>query len=683
MGLHLRSMLMAVVASLVVAPRVVADVVRSSGPAKSGWQRIDLPFAAEGRLVSTIFRDTIFVGSTAKTGLQALGAIPLAQGSAGLRASACTLPPEFRITRVSGLVSMGDSLIAWCEVASEDRRHDDGMFVYDGRWRRFPAMPDWPSQSISGLQHLGGVLYAHGRFRSSPEAPCDNVIAWDGQTWRALGLQLGWHYVGSLAVHDGALTGVFSKLDGELDENWLPQQFSRLHLASWDGSAWRTLFEGRGGFLASPVVHCGELYAAQTRRSMRGSGSADVIRLADGDLTRLGGEFGLSAGWSARVDRLVEFRGRLIAAGSFDHVGGVVAGNLAFWDGAIWRAFGTLEVGTGADLLLADGQRLWVGGWSPEAAAGSGPARIYCWDADPPAQVPPAPYTPPPVETPTIAARSDTIPPFRNGMFVDWADGSPMGWELDASTLWRAAALLSSPVCRDSLTALPYGGVSLWPDPACRHPLTFGQSFSIKPGCCYRLRIMARHSPRSIAGEAAMETASRLQFSLGSAWDALDLLSTGFEDEELALLAPDGASLGSVLFTCGRATGRLEILEVDVREVPPDFGACFALFETEFEANYAFPFVEREDWHDTLAVLRPAAVRAVNSVAFRNILLAALKSLRDPAIRTVDNKSDMSAIGMVYSEEGRPSSPEHGAYPRLDERLLRLPCGVNVIYRVR
>jgi len=661
MGLHLRSLLMAVVASLVLAPRVVADVARSSGSANSGWQRIDLPFEADGRLVSTIFRDTLFVGSTAKTGQQALGAIPLVQDSAGLRATAIALPLEFSIAHVSGLVSMGDSLIVWCEVASEDRLHDDGMFVYDGRWRRFPAMPDWLSQSIGGLQHLGGVLYAHGRFRSSPEAPCDNVIAWDGQTWRALGLQLGWHYVGSLAVHDGALTGVFSKFDGELDENWLPQQFSRLHLASWDGFAWRTLFEGRGGFLASPVVHCGELYVAQTRRSTRGAGSADVVRLAEGDLIRLGEEFGMSAGWNVDVDRLVEFRGRLIAAGSFDHVGGVVAGGLAFWDGTIWRAFGALEAGTGTDLLLVDGQRLWVGGWSPEAAAGSGSARIYCWDADPPAQVPPAPYISPPSETPIVTARPDTVPKFHNGTFAEWLAGSPVGWDLDASTPWRAAALLSSPVCRDSLTALPYGGVSLWPDPACRYPLTFGQSFSIKPGRCYRLSATARHSPRSIVGEAGMETASRLQFSLGVAWDALDLVSTGFADVELALLAPDGAGQGIVLFTCGRATGRLEILEVDVMEVPLDFGACFALFETEFEAHYAFSFVEREDWHDALAVLRPAAARAVNSVAFRNILLAALRSLRDPAIRTVDNNSDMSAIGMVYSEEGRPPSSEHGA----------------------
>lgn len=683
MGLHLRSLLMAVVALLVLAPRVVADVVRSSGPANSGWQRIDLPFEADGRLVSTIFRDTLFVGSTAKTGQQALGAIPLLQDSAGLCATAFALPLEFRITRVSGLVSMGDSLIAWCEVASEDRRHDDGMFVYDGRWRRFPAMPDWPSQSIGGLQHLGGVLYAHGRFRSSPEAPCDNVIAWDGQTWRALGLQLGWHYVGSLAVHDGALTGVFSKLDGELDESWLPQQYSRLHLASWDGSAWRTLFEGRGGFLASPVVHCGELYVAQTRRSTRGAGSADVVRLADGDLIRLGEEFGLSAGWNADVDRLVEFRGRLIAAGSFDHVGGVVAGSLVFWDGAIWRAFGALEADTGADLLLADGQRFWVGGWSPEAAAGRGPARIYCWDEDPPAQVPPAPYTPPPVETPTIAARSDTIPPFRNGMFVDWADGSPMGWELDASTLWRAAALLSIPVCRDSLTPLPDGGVSLWPDPTCKYPLTLGQSFSIKPGRCYRLRATVRHSPLSIAGEAAMETASRLQFSLGGAWDALDLLSTGFADVELALLAPDGADQGSVMFTCGRMTERLEILAVDVAESPLDFGACFTLFEAEFEARYAFPFVKREEWHDDLAVLRPAAAQAVNSEAFQNILHEALRSLRDPEIRTVANHSDMTAIGMIYDDDERPPYRVLSGLPEPGERMLRLPCGVNVIYRER
>ncbi len=674
---------MAIMALSALAPRAVAAKAPSSTPAASGWQRIELPFAADGRLAAAVLRDTLFVGSTSGSGRQVLGAIPLDCVGDVSRAAACPLPAEFRIARVGSLVSMGDSLVVSCSVESDDRRHDDGLFVYDGRWRRFPTPPEWPSQSIGGLQYLDGVLYAHGRFRPSPEAPCDNVVAWDGRTWRALGLRLGWHYVGSLVVYEGALTGVFSMLDSELDENWLPRQFSRQHIASWDGSAWRTLFEGCGGFLASPVVHGGELILTQTSRQTRGAGSADVVRLADGELIRLGEEFGLSVGRSAGVDRLVEFRGRLIAAGSFDHVGDVVAGNLAFWDGTIWCEFGALEASIGAGLLLADGPRLWIGGWSPEAVDRSGPARIHCWDADPPAPASPTPFFPPPAAAPIVAARSDTIPPFHNGMFVEWVDGSPVGWELDESTLWRAAALLSSPVCRDSLTALPEGGVSLWPDPTCRYPLTFGQSFSIKPGRCYRLRVTARQSPRSTAGGVALETASRLQFSLGGAWDALELLSTGFADEELALLAPDGAGQGSVMFTCGKKTARLEILEVIVAESPLDFGACFALFEAEFEARYAFPFVKREDWHDDLAVLRPAAARAVNSEAFQNILHEALRSLRDPKIRTVANHSDMTAIGKVYDDDERPPYRVLSGLPEPGERMLRLPCGVNVIYRER
>ena len=655
----------------------------SSIPAASGWQRIELPFAADGRLVAAVFRDTLFVGSTSKSGQQVLGAIPLDRGGAGSRAASCPLPPEFRITRVDGLVSMGDSLVVLCSVESDDRRHDDGMFVYDGRWRRFPTLPDWPSQSVRGHQFLNGILHAHGGFRPSPEAPCDNVIDWDGRTWRALGLQLGWHYVGSLVVLDGALTGVFSMVDSELDENWLRRSYSRQHIASWDGSGWRTLCEGRGGFLASPVVHHGELTMAHTDRRGSYGGSADVVRLADGELRRLGEEFGLSTGRGASVDRLVEYRGRLVAAGSFDHVGAAAADNIAFWDGTRWRGIGALPPGTGSNLLDADQRGLWVGGWTP-AATRSGPAQVFLWDAALPEQGPPAPFVPPPAEMPTVAARTDTVPPFRNGMFVEWVDGSPVGWELDASTIMasrRPAVVSRLPGQPDGVAGrrgLPVAGSGVQV-PADLRTVILHQTRPLLPSESHGSSDRRGRSP---AGPRS-ETASRLQFSLGDAWDALDLLSTGFADEELALLAPDEAGQGSVMFTCGKMTERLEILEVDVAEVPLDFGACFALFEVEFEARYAFPFVKREDWHDDLAVLRPAATRAVNSEAFQNILHEALRSLRDPAIRTVANHSDMTAIGMVYSDEGRHPYREHWAQPRPDERKLRLPCGVNIIYRVR
>jgi hypothetical protein len=658
---------MAIMALSALAPRIAAAKDSSSTPLTSGWQRIELPFEADGRLTAAVFRDTLFVGSTSGSGRQVLGAIPLDRVGAGSRAAACPLPAEFRIARVGSLVSMGDSLVVSCSVESDDRRHEDGLFVYDGRWRRFPTPPDWLSQSIGGLQYLDGVLYAHGRFRPSPEAPCDNVVIWDGRAWQALGLQLGWHYVGSLVVLDGALTGVFSMVDSELDENWLRRSFSRQHIASWDGTGWRALCEDRGGFLASPVVHHGELSLAHTDRRGSCGGTVDVVRLTDGELRRLGEEFGLSTGRGASVDRLVEYRGRLVAAGSFDHVGAAAADNIAFWDGTRWRGIGSLPPGTGSNFLDADQRGIWVGGGTPTTTR-SGPALVFLWDAALPEQGPPAPFFPPPAGMPSVAARSDTIPPFRNGTFAEWADGAPVGWKLDASTLLRDAALLSSPASRDSLSVLPDGGVSLWPDPASRYPLTFGQSFSIEPGRCYRLRVTTRQSPRAIDGEAEMETASRLQFGLGDAWDALDLLSTGFADEELTLLAPDGASQGSVMFTCGRATERLEIQEVDIAESPLDFGACF---------------VKREDWHDDLAVLRSAAARAVNSEVFQNILHEALRSLRDPEIRTVANKSDMTAIGMVYSDEGRPASPRGWSQPGPNERLLRLPCGVNVIYSWR
>lgn len=668
---------------------LLALVVISSGASAEelplsvapAWARLDLPFSSGRPLTAAVFRDTLFVGGGAVAGQAILCAVPLAPDAGAPRVIPCRVPPELRLSGISELVGMGDSLVALCEIDAGGSGPTRGLFVYDGRWRRFPAMPEESANTsylIHDLQIHTRLLCIAGSFRMAGRRPRESVVAWDGHTWQALGLRLDLTYRGELAEHGCELVGVFCKSETELDELWLQRRFSQQLIVSWEGWRWRNLFTGRGGHLGSPVVHRGDLCLGQTTLQRYGPGTAEVVRLVDGDLIRLGEEFGLSRmpDWEHRL-RLAVYRGYLVAAGTFDRVGGDAIGRAAFWDGDSWRALGALAQDIWPDILFTAGQRLWCGGTCADPGCKDQPARLYYWDGLPPLGAPPVPYAPPEIAAAVPAAPPDTLQPFRNGDFTQWRDGAPEGW-----LLWKNSHGPSGAYAAYTLTATPGGGVVIRPDPNCEGKTTISQHFRCEPGRYYRLRVRSRHTPRADADPSAGAARCRIHFSIGGAWDNFELTTPGPGVSESTLLASEATKSGDVAITCHRSTDMLEILDIAVEEVPLGFGDCFDLLATEIDAHYAFPDLPRDDWNGIVAELRPAAARAINSDAFRNILNAALNSLRDPEIRVVSGNVIASFITEEMQQsytppKGRGSTPQEG------ERLLRLPCNVRVIFRER
>jgi hypothetical protein len=105
---------------------------------------------------------------------------------------------------------------------------------------------------------------------------------------------------------------------------------------------------------------------------------APAVPELDPNDTKWGDEFALPVTDGAII-ALTRFRGDLIAGGSFRHIGGVAAQNVARWDGGAWRALGEGISGTVYDLAV-HGDSLVVAGSFVYAGAGILANGIAVWD---------------------------------------------------------------------------------------------------------------------------------------------------------------------------------------------------------------------------------------------------------------------------------------------------------------
>ncbi|MBS0190599.1 MAG: GC-type dockerin domain-anchored protein [Phycisphaerales bacterium] len=86
----------------------------------------------------------------------------------------------------------------------------------------------------------------------------------------------------------------------------------------------------------------------------------------------------LGGGFVGQVSALVEFQGKLIAAGNFQKVGSVNAARIAAWNGTAWEALGAGLVGEAYSLAVYQGE-LFVGG-NLSQAGGLPVAGLAAWN---------------------------------------------------------------------------------------------------------------------------------------------------------------------------------------------------------------------------------------------------------------------------------------------------------------
>ncbi len=265
------------------------------------------------------------------------------------------------------------------------------------------AVAGWPlGQVVHHLVVFGGDLVVTGSFLTIGDLEASYIIAWDGNTWRALdgrgvreglGLDRGatsfvpygedllvggaFEFAGSIAAKglarwNGAKWSSFGleadnvngiAVDGDrifvcggfVD----PSNGARYNVATWDGGSWR-YSNAPPYFLYELIIHEGKLVVMGTSGIHEWDGSSWRV---------VGTTYG-------GIYSLFQYDGKLIASGGFTTIGGVEAQKIAQWDGTAWTPLG----GGFADARYVSQLGVHDGKLVAAVSGGLAPAYVAVWD---------------------------------------------------------------------------------------------------------------------------------------------------------------------------------------------------------------------------------------------------------------------------------------------------------------
>jgi len=186
----------------------------------------------------------------------------------------------------------------------------------------------------NALDSANGLLYIGGRFDSAGGIKVNNIAAWNGSSYSALGTGLGgvtFNGVSAITEYNGNIIvgGIFDSAGGVPVNN----------IAMWNGSSWTALGKGITG-IDSNIANGG-------------------------------------------VRSLVVYNNNLYAAGDFDSAGGLPASYIAQWNGTSWSAVGT-GISYIVNTMAVYNNNLYVGGTTPgylNVAAKLGKWNGTVWDS--------------------------------------------------------------------------------------------------------------------------------------------------------------------------------------------------------------------------------------------------------------------------------------------------------------
>jgi hypothetical protein len=192
-----------------------------------------------------------------------------------------------------------------------------------------------------------GNLYVGGRFDTVLGVVASNVAKWDGSTWSPLGNGIAntpdeYDVVSTLAIDANGNVyagGSFSIAGGIKAHN----------IAKWNGKVWIPLGEGiidstdkYFKIVTLGVDHTGNLYAAGSFNQIGGVMAHNIAKWDGSSWNSLGAGLYTNEGSNARVFTIAFDRnGTLYAGGSFTSAGDSKARNIALWDGTAWSSLGS------------------------------------------------------------------------------------------------------------------------------------------------------------------------------------------------------------------------------------------------------------------------------------------------------------------------------------------------------
>lgn len=198
-----------------------------------------------------------------------------------------------------------------------------------------------------GIGPLRPLLVIGGAFTEIDGVPANNIAAWDGYSWSALGDGLGGGTasVDALEVFNGHLiaSGGFTSAGGA----------PASRIARWDGNAWYTLGSGLNQSAVELCVYQGELVACGGF-TMAGGVAAPHVAKWNGTTWSAVSNFGATP--ALAVWGIEEHSGQLFCVG----LGSDFRGFAALWTGTVWNRIGASPPNTGQGPvgLRSDGSAL-------------------------------------------------------------------------------------------------------------------------------------------------------------------------------------------------------------------------------------------------------------------------------------------------------------------------------------
>lgn len=227
-------------------------------------------------------------------------------------------------------------------------RVDDAHAIYPVRVDPTFSDADWISLNTGGIPGVDGSvnavamdasgnLYAGGRFNAAGFVVANNIAKWDGSAWTNVGAGIS-GTVNALALgEDGQLYagGSFSSAGG----------VSAASIAVWDGTNWTSLGSGIAGQVAALAVGMSNnLYAGGSFTNAGGNAATNVARWDGTNWLGFGavrGGTNLFLGSFVVAALAIDGTGNVYVGGTFTNAGGIGANNIARWDGTNWSGLGS------------------------------------------------------------------------------------------------------------------------------------------------------------------------------------------------------------------------------------------------------------------------------------------------------------------------------------------------------
>lgn len=218
----------------------------------------------------------------------------------------------------------------------------------DENWQSGFVLPPGVDGPVLAMVTVGQDLYVGGSFEKAGEVTVNGLARWNGTNWQSVGG--GVHgTVNALAV-----SGTNLYIGGKFDR---VGNLNTTNLARWNGSEWQSFgnvtgqgFAYFGNFRITSLLASGkELYVGGNFHEVSGVVATNIARWDGTNWFALGTGIG---GRGGQVTALAKRGSRIFAGGSFFEAGDIPANNIVRWDGKSWRPLGTGLTGGGRTYLL-------------------------------------------------------------------------------------------------------------------------------------------------------------------------------------------------------------------------------------------------------------------------------------------------------------------------------------------